>query len=56
MLPETSERLVRGMGVFDFDAVVFRDLWGRGDPKPFKEYVRYYLSDHRVMWVAIASW
>lgn len=55
MLPEAPERLVRGVGVFDFDAVVFRELWERGNRKVFNEYVRYYLSDHRVMWVHLAT-
>lgn len=42
-----------GVGVFDFDAVVFRDLWERGDRKRFNAYLRYYLSDHRMMWVEV---
>ena len=43
------------VGVFDFDAVVFKELWDRGDPAVFNAYLRYYLSDHRVMWVAIST-
>lgn len=51
MFPGPARRLVTGVGVYDFDAVVFRELWKRGSVKQFNEYVRYYLSDHRVMWV-----
>jgi hypothetical protein len=43
------------VGVFDFDAVVFKELWDRGDPAVFNAYLRYYLSDHRVMWVVLES-
>jgi endonuclease/exonuclease/phosphatase family metal-dependent hydrolase len=39
-----------GKGVFDFDKVVFQDLWQRSQ-KDFRTYVRYYLSDHRPLWV-----
>lgn len=41
-------------GVFDFDTCVFPDLWqGGANKKNFKAYVRYYLSDHRPMWVQL---
>ena len=41
-------------GVFDFDTCVFPDLWQGGANKTnFKAYVRYYLSDHRPMWVQL---
>jgi len=38
-------------GVFDFDAVVFSDLWHNRGQTDFNAYVRYYLSDHRPMWM-----
>jgi hypothetical protein len=41
------------IGVFDFDAVVFSELWERGDRARFNAYLRYYLSDHRMMWVKV---
>ena len=48
----TREWLVQ-VGVFDYDTVVFPDLWkSRGDAV-FKGYLRYYLSDHRPMWVEL---
>jgi endonuclease/exonuclease/phosphatase family metal-dependent hydrolase len=36
-------------GVFDFDAVLFRDLWQQSQVN-FKTYIKYYVSDHRPMW------
>lgn len=55
MFPETSRRLLTGVGVFDFDQVVFKELWDRGDRKAFNASVQYYLSDHRPLWLAIVS-
>ena len=51
--PETTRKHFTGQkGVFDFDAVIFPDLWRNGtNAKDFKAYLRYYLSDHRPMWV-----
>jgi hypothetical protein len=41
--------------VFDFDAVIFPDLWKSGtNMKDFKTYLRYYISDHRPMWVQLS--
>lgn len=53
MFPKTTKAWLVNIGVFDFDAVVFKDLWGMGDTKVFEAYVRYYLSDHRPMWVEL---
>ncbi|HKY31830.1 MAG TPA: endonuclease/exonuclease/phosphatase family protein [Candidatus Polarisedimenticolia bacterium] len=36
-------------GVFDFDKVVFPDLW-QAHQKNFFAYARYFVSDHRPMW------
>jgi endonuclease/exonuclease/phosphatase family metal-dependent hydrolase len=38
-------------GVFDFDGAVFKELWDAKGRVPFNGYVKYYLSDHRPMWV-----
>jgi endonuclease/exonuclease/phosphatase family metal-dependent hydrolase len=43
-------RLVGGMNVFDFDGAVFPALWRSRTPADFRAYVRYYLSDHRLVW------
>ncbi len=50
----TQARFTGQKGVFDFDAVVFRDLWAQSQ-KNFKAYVKYYLSDHRPMWVELRT-
>jgi endonuclease/exonuclease/phosphatase family metal-dependent hydrolase len=45
-------------GVFDYDQVVFRDLFGGGSASEmakFKAYCRYYISDHRPMWVELST-
>ena len=50
----TAECFTGSKGVFDFDTCVFPDLWqGGANKKNFKSYVRYYLSDHRPMWVQL---
>lgn len=56
-LPETTQRCFTGLkGVFDFDTVIFPDLWqGGNNKKNFKAYLRYYMSDHRPMWVQLAT-
>ncbi len=54
-LPQTTKDLFTGLkGVFDYDAVIFPDLWANGTNKAnFKAYLRYYMSDHRPMWVQL---
>jgi endonuclease/exonuclease/phosphatase family metal-dependent hydrolase len=46
----TSDCFTGKLGVFDFDAVLFSELWEtrRGD---FNAYLRYFVSDHRPMWM-----
>jgi endonuclease/exonuclease/phosphatase family metal-dependent hydrolase len=55
-LPETTMKHFTGKkGVFDFDAVLFPELWKDGsNAKNFKAYLRYYISDHRPMWVELS--
>ena len=54
--PETTQNRFTGLkGVFDYDAVIFPDLWNNGaNQKNFKAYLRYYISDHRPMWVQLS--
>jgi len=54
--PETTQNHFTGLkGVFDFDAVIFPELWQNGtNLKDYKAYLRYYLSDHRPMWVQLS--
>ena len=54
--PKLTEPRFMDMGVFDFDAVIFKDLWENRvdrDRKRFNEYLRYYISDHRPLWCQI---
>lgn len=50
----TGEDFTQGkIGVYDFDNVVFRDLW-KSDTSHKKQYffsyIRYYMADHRPLW------
>src|SRR5512143_31209 len=56
-LPATTKDLFTGLkGVFDFDAVLFPDLWAGGtNAANFKAYLRYYISDHRPLWVQVKA-
>ena len=55
-LPQTTrEHFTGNKGVFDFDAALFPALWKDGsNAKNFKAYLRYYISDHRPMWVELS--
>lgn len=48
-LPNLKRKVVNS-GVFDYDQVIFADLWNQ-HPNDFEKYCRYYISDHRPMWV-----
>ena len=37
-------------GVFDFDGALFSHLWETRSEADFKAYLRYYISDHRILW------
>lgn len=55
MFPDTKMRSRAKKGVFDFDTVVFSDLWSDKDRRRqlrFFDYLRYYISDHRVLWTS----
>ena len=53
--PGESKSLVDGKtGIFDFDGAIFPALWANGaNKKNFNAYLRYYLSDHRPMWIQL---
>jgi endonuclease/exonuclease/phosphatase family metal-dependent hydrolase len=56
VLPGAIGDAIEQVGIFDFDGAVFRDLWGNGtetEAKRFRSYVKYYLSDHRPLWMAL---
>lgn len=52
-VPGPVQNLLTGQhGVFDFDNALFSSLWNdpnRSDAE-FRAYMRYYISDHRIMW------
>ena len=45
----TEEDFTNRMGVFDFDKVLFPDLYRENETDFFK-YIRYYIADHRPLW------
>jgi endonuclease/exonuclease/phosphatase family metal-dependent hydrolase len=53
--PGQTKNCFQQMGVFDFDMAVFKALWD--DPNrteaEFKGYVRYFISDHRPLWMEL---
>lgn len=49
---QTADGFTGTLGVFDFDNVVFPDLYAE-DPVRFYKYIRYCLSDHRPLWIEI---
>ena len=46
---KTSDDFSGNMGIFDFDKVLFPDLWNSNEINFFK-YIRYYIADHRPLW------
>lgn len=50
---ETKNCFSGRMGVFDFDGAVFPGLWEARSQKDFNTYLRYYLSDHRPLWMEL---
>ena len=50
-LPSLKSKITAN-GVFDFDGPIFPDLWQSSVPN-FKKYLKYYISDHRPMWMEL---
>jgi endonuclease/exonuclease/phosphatase family metal-dependent hydrolase len=38
------------MGIFDFDGALFADLWASHSQEDFNAFMRFHISDHRIMW------
>jgi endonuclease/exonuclease/phosphatase family metal-dependent hydrolase len=58
LFPGPVQDAIEQVGIFDFDGAVFRDLWRSGtdaQAKRFRAYVKYYLSDHRPLWMALKT-
>jgi len=47
--------LITNTGVFDFDGALFTELWDKEKPNILKNYLRYYISDHRIKWIEISA-
>ena len=43
----------KATGVFDFDAVIFGDIWSRDTPGYWRSCAKYYISDHRPLWMQL---
>ena len=44
---------IANMGVFDFDEVLFSDIWNRATPGYWRRCTKYYESDHRPVWMQL---
>lgn len=51
--PGPIEDRIRGSGVFDFDNALFKHLWNSRSQADFMAHMRYYISDHRILWVTL---
>ncbi|MEO6455149.1 MAG: endonuclease/exonuclease/phosphatase family protein [Ginsengibacter sp.] len=51
-LPDAKSRII-SQGVFPFDNAAFADIYNTKTKTEFKEYIKYYLSDHRPMWMEL---
>ena len=51
---ETAAQFTGQIGIFDFDGALFKTLWESRGRVEFLAYLRYYISDHRPMWVEFA--
>ncbi|MBT8294237.1 MAG: endonuclease/exonuclease/phosphatase family protein [Eudoraea sp.] len=51
-LPSIKSK-IQTHGVFDFDNAIFTQLWLNETKANFKAYLRYYISDHRPLWMQL---
>jgi hypothetical protein len=47
---QTQAEFTGKAGVFDFDGALFATLWETRGRDDFLAYMRYYISDHRILW------
>lgn len=43
---------IKSNGIFDFDSAIFPELWTESKSK-FRSYIKYYISDHRPIWMQL---
>ncbi len=46
----TQDKFTGHAGVFDFDKVLFSAVWQKYSVADFNQFVRYHISDHRLIW------
>jgi hypothetical protein len=51
-LPDAKTRII-SQGVFPFDNAVFADIYQNKTKAEFKGYIKYFISDHRPMWMEL---
>jgi endonuclease/exonuclease/phosphatase family metal-dependent hydrolase len=44
-----------GLGVFDYDGALFADLWHTRSQEEFNAFMRFHMSDHRILWSQFKS-
>jgi endonuclease/exonuclease/phosphatase family metal-dependent hydrolase len=47
---ETQADFTGKTGIFDYDGALFRKLWDTHTRVQFMAYMRYHISDHRILW------
>ena len=47
------QNLITAHGIFPYDNVIFADLYKSQSATQFKGYLKYYISDHRPMWMEL---
>ena len=52
VVPHLADNIV-DMGVFDFDEVIFPNIWDPQRPGYWRTCAKYYISDHRPIWVQL---
>lgn len=52
--PGSTENANTAVGVFDFDGALFEHLWNTHRDE-FFAYMRYYISDHRILWAEFTT-
>ncbi|NQY05108.1 MAG: endonuclease/exonuclease/phosphatase family protein [Flavobacteriaceae bacterium] len=51
-LPSIKSK-IKAQGIFDFDNAIFPELYENESKANFKAYLRYYISDHRLLWMQL---
>lgn len=48
-----SKRRIASSGIFSFDTIMCPDLFASNSKKDFRDYMKYYVSDHRPFWIQL---